>query len=33
MGIDIKLFREKEGNHPDKIKEIQKQRYKSEQDI
>ena len=33
MGIDINLFRDKDGNHPDKIREIQKKRYKSEEDI
>ena len=33
MGIDIKFFREKDDCHPDKIKEIQKKRYKSEEDI
>lgn len=33
MGIDINFFREKNDNHPDKIKEVQKKRYKSEEDI
>lgn len=33
MGIDINLFRTEKDNDPEKIKEIQKKRFKSEEDV
>ena len=33
MGIDINLFRKDRGNDPEKIKEIQRKRYKSQAEI
>lgn len=33
MGIDINLFRTEKDNDPEKIKDIQKKRFKSEEDV
>lgn len=33
MGIDINLFREEKGNDPNKIKEIEKKRFKGKEGI
>ena len=33
MGIDIDLFRKNKGNDPEKIKEIQKKRFKPQEEI
>jgi seryl-tRNA synthetase len=33
MGIDINLFRKEKGGDPEKIKEIQRKRYKPQEEI
>ena len=33
MGIDINLFRKEKGNDPEKVKEIQRKRYKPQAEI
>lgn len=33
MGIDINLFRVEKGNDPEKIKEIQRKRFKKQEEV